>query len=101
MFTGRHRVYWKASIPATGMQTYYVASGFVGCEKTKATRLKIFTSTSNLPCLAPYACSNLEGDTTEIRNQHKKLTFNVKLGFLQKIGRNDGTQNVVGEEISI
>ena len=101
MFTGRHRVYWKASVPAMGLQTYYVANGFVGCEKAKPTRFKIFTSSSNLPCLAPYACSNLEGDTSEIRNRHQILTFNVKLGLLQKIGCNDGSQNVVGEEIGM
>ncbi|KAA8548042.1 hypothetical protein F0562_004697 [Nyssa sinensis] len=101
MFTGRHRVHWKASIPAMGLQIYYIANGFVGCEKAKPVRLKILTKSNHLPCPAPYACSKLEGDTAEIRNQHQTLSFNVNLGLLQKISHSNGSQNVVGEEIGM
>ncbi|KAA8530284.1 hypothetical protein F0562_004993 [Nyssa sinensis] len=101
MFTGRHRIHWKASVPAMGLQIYYIANGFVGCEKAKPARVKIFSKSNDLPCPTPYTCSKLEGDTAEIRNQHQTLTFNVNLGLLQKISHNDGSQNVVGEEIGI
>ncbi|KAJ6754218.1 ALPHA-MANNOSIDASE 2X [Salix purpurea] len=30
IFTGRHRLHWKASVPAMGLQTYYVANGSNG-----------------------------------------------------------------------
>ncbi|KAL3526463.1 hypothetical protein ACH5RR_011119 [Cinchona calisaya] len=100
LFSGRHRLYWIASIPAMGLQTYYVANGFVGCEKAKPARLQI-SSPDLLPCPTPYSCSTLESDTVEIHNEHRKLTFSVSLGLLQKISNNDGSENVVGEEIGM
>lgn len=100
MFSGRHRLYWKASIPALGLQTYYVANGFVGCEKAKPAKLKI-SSPDNIPCPSPYTCSKVEGDTFEIHNQHNSLTFSVNLGLLQKIKSNDGYEIGVGEEIGM
>lgn len=100
LFTGRHRVHWKASIPAMGLQTYYIANGFVGCEKAIPARLRFYGS-DNLPCFIPYTCSKVEGDTIEIANYRQTLTFDVKLGLLQKVTYGDGTQNVVGEEISM
>ncbi|CAI9109572.1 OLC1v1009416C1 [Oldenlandia corymbosa var. corymbosa] len=100
LFSGRHRLYWKASVPAMGLQTYYIANGFVGCEKAKPATIRI-SSSDQLPCPAPYACSKVEGDSIEISNQHKKLTFGVDHGLLQKITHQDGSQNVVNEEISM
>ncbi|XP_022895002.1 alpha-mannosidase 2 isoform X2 [Olea europaea var. sylvestris] len=100
MFTGKHRVYWKASIPALGLQTYYIANGFVGCEKAKPARLRVFTPSNDLSCPAPYTCTKLESDTVEIRNQRQTLTFRVNHGVLQKIS-SDGHVYVVDEEIGM
>ncbi|OVA14340.1 Glycoside hydrolase family 38 [Macleaya cordata] len=101
IFTGRHRLYWKASVPPLGLRSYYIANGFVGCEKAKPAKLKIFSDSNLLPCPTPYDCSILEGNTTEIRNQHQTLTFDIKHGLLQKIKQKDGTETVVGEEIGM
>lgn len=101
IFAGRHRVHWKVSVPALGLQTYYIANGIVGCEKAKPAKLKFFPKSSSLHCPAPYTCSKAEGDVAEIRNQHQTLTFDVKHGLLQKISFRNGFQNVVGEEIRI
>ncbi|KAK0590368.1 hypothetical protein LWI29_026028 [Acer saccharum] len=101
IFTGRHRVHWKASIPAMGLQTYYIANGFVGCEKAKPAKLKYLSDSNSFSCPTPYTCSKVEGDVAEIRNQHQTLTFDVRHGLLQKISRINGYQDVVGEEIGI
>ncbi|KDP45423.1 hypothetical protein JCGZ_09672 [Jatropha curcas] len=101
IFTGRHRVHWKASVPAMGLQTYYIANGFVGCEKSIPAKLKYFSTSDSFSCPTPYACSKLEGDVAEIHNQHQTLTFDVKLGLLQKISQNNGYENVVEEEIAM
>ncbi|GLU02006.1 hypothetical protein SLE2022_192790 [Rubroshorea leprosula] len=101
IFTGRHRIHWKASVPAMGLQTYYIAHGFVGCEKAKPVKLKFFSNSSSIPCPTPYACSKLEGDVAEIRNQHQILTFSLKHGLLQKISHKSGLENTVGEEIGM
>ncbi|KAL6960670.1 Alpha-mannosidase 2x [Sarracenia purpurea var. burkii] len=101
IFTGRHRVHWKASVPPLGLQVYYIANGFVGCEKSKPATLRIFTKEKHLTCPAPYLCSRLEADTAVIRNQHQTLTFSVNLGLLQTISRDDGSQNVFGEELGM
>ncbi|KAL3624198.1 Alpha-mannosidase 2x [Castilleja foliolosa] len=100
-FTGKHRLYWKSSVPAMGLQTYYVANGLVGCEKAKPASLKIFTASKQLSCPTHYACANLESDTVEISNQHHTLTFNVSHGLLHKISSKDGQVNIVGEEIGM
>ncbi|KAF7113028.1 hypothetical protein RHSIM_RhsimUnG0168300 [Rhododendron simsii] len=101
IFTGRHRVHWKASVPPLGLQVYYIANGFVGCEKAKPVKLSYFTKGTNFSCPTPYSCSKLEGDTVVIRNRRQTLTFNVDLGLLQKISRDDGSQNDVGEELGM
>ncbi|XP_021813864.1 alpha-mannosidase 2 [Prunus avium] len=101
IFTGRHRVYWKASVPALGLQTYYIANGFVGCEKAKPAKLRFFSKSMSLSCPTPYACSKAEVDVAEIQNRHQILTFNVNHGLLQKISYKNGSQNVVGEEIAM
>ncbi|KZV32934.1 alpha-mannosidase 2x-like [Dorcoceras hygrometricum] len=101
IFTGRHRLYWKASVPAMGLQTYYIANGFVGCEKAKPARLRIFTSPKLLSCPSPYACGDLESDTVEISNQHQTLVFNVSYGQLQKINHEDGHLTVIAEELGM
>lgn len=100
IFSGRHRLYWKASIPAMGLQTYYVANGFVGCEKAKPAKLKV-SHLDHLPCPTPYTCLKVEGGTIEIHNQHNRLTFDVNLGLLQKITNKGGYENLVGEEIGM
>ncbi|OMO68163.1 hypothetical protein COLO4_29856 [Corchorus olitorius] len=101
IFTGRHRIHWKASVPAMGLQTYYIANGFVGCEKAKPVKLKFFSELSSIQCPTPYACSNIEGDAVEIKNQHQTLTFDVKHGLLQKVIQTNGLQSVVAEEIGL
>ncbi|PON76014.1 Glycoside hydrolase [Trema orientale] len=100
-FTGRHRVYWKASIPALGLQTYYIANGFVGCEKAKPAKLKFFSKSGSFPCPTPYSCSKVKDDIVQIHNRHQTLTFDVRTGLLQKVIYKNGSQNVVGEEISM
>lgn len=74
--------------------------GLFGCAKAIPARVR-FSASDHLPCLIPYPCSNVEGDTVEIGNRRLKLNFDVKLGFLQKVSYNDGTQNVVCEEIGM
>ncbi|KAL8240734.1 hypothetical protein R6Q59_014089 [Mikania micrantha] len=102
IFTGRHRVFFKASVPAMGLQTYYIANGFVGCEKAKPAKLKISSTAKNLPCLAPYRCSKVEDDSVQIRNKHQALTFNAKFGLLQKVAQPEGgSQNVIDEELAM
>jgi alpha-mannosidase II len=56
IFIGKHRLHWKASVHAMGLQTYYVANGFVGCKKAKPTKLKYFSMSNSFSCPAPYAC---------------------------------------------
>lgn len=101
IFTGRHRVHWKVSVPALGLQTYYIANGFGGCEKAKPARLKLYSESNSLTCPIPYACSKAEGDVADIQNKHQTLTFDVNHGLLQKISFKDGSQNFVGEEIGM
>ncbi|OWM70701.1 alpha-mannosidase 2 [Punica granatum] len=102
IFTGRHRVHWKVSIPAMGVQTYYIANGFVGCEKSEPSRLKYFSESGNLSCPVPYVCMKLEGeDTVRIQNKHQTLTFDVKHGLLQKVTQPEGSLNIIGEEINM
>ncbi|OVA16242.1 Glycoside hydrolase family 38 [Macleaya cordata] len=100
IFTGRHRLYWRTSVPALGLETYYIANGFVGCEKAKPVKLKFITDSKPLRCPSPYACSRLEGHTAEVRNRHQTLTFDVKLGLLHKVTKN-GIQTLLGEEIGM
>lgn len=101
IFTGRHRVHWKVSVPPLGLQTYYISNGFVGCEMAKPVKLKFFSESTSITCPTPYACSKAGGDLAEIRNQHQTLTFDVKHGLLQKITFKDGSHNAVGEEIGM
>ncbi|KAF5958872.1 hypothetical protein HYC85_006097 [Camellia sinensis] len=102
IFTGRHRVHWQASVPPLGLHVYYIANGFVGCGKAKPARLRISTKDNHLACPTPYSCSKLESaDTVVIRNRHQILTFDANLGLLQKVSREGGYKNVVGEEIGM
>ncbi|XP_041006189.1 alpha-mannosidase 2 [Juglans microcarpa x Juglans regia] len=101
VFTGKHRVHWKVSVPALGLQTYYIANGFGQCEKAKPAKIKFFTQSTSIHCPTPYACSKAEGDVAEIQNWHQTLTFDVRHGLLQKIIFRNGSQNVVGEEIGM
>ncbi|KAL9401875.1 hypothetical protein Peur_005724 [Populus x canadensis] len=89
-FTGRHSVLWKASVPAMGLQTYYVANGFVRCEKAKPARLEYFSMSNVSSCPAPHDCSRIEGGVDEIQNQHQTLNFDIKHGLLRKITQKDG-----------
>ncbi|KAK6798720.1 hypothetical protein RDI58_006423 [Solanum bulbocastanum] len=97
----RHRVYWKASVPAMGLQTYYVANGFAGCEKAIPAQLRISVSSGNISCPSPYTCSKFESNEAAIQNEHLTLTFSTKFGLLQKVSHSDGRQNVIDEEIDM
>ncbi|CAF1697473.1 unnamed protein product [Brassica oleracea var. botrytis] len=101
LFTGRHRLYWKASIPALGLRTYYIANGNVECEKAIQSKLKYASELDPFPCPSPYSCSKLDSDVTEIRNEHQTLVFDVKNGLLQKIVHRNGPETVVREEIGM
>lgn len=101
IFTGRHRLHWKASIPAMGLQIYYIAKDFVGCEKAKPSKLKYSSKSNSFSCPTPYACSKLEGDVAEIQNRHHILTFDVQHGLLQKVSHINVSQNLVHEEIGM
>ncbi|XP_060959016.1 alpha-mannosidase 2 [Cannabis sativa] len=101
IFTGKHRVYWKASIPALGLQTYYIAKGLVRCEKAKPAKLKFISNSGSFSCPASYACSKAKDDTVQIHNRHQTLTFDAKTGLLQKVTYTNGSHNVIGEEISM
>ncbi|CAN1153296.1 Alpha-mannosidase 2 [Linum perenne] len=100
VFSGRHRVHWKAAVPAMGLETYYFANGFVGCEKAKPANLKYF-SPSSFSCPTPYACAKAEGELAEIKNRQQSLTFNIKHGLLQKVRHINGSSYVVAEEIGM
>ncbi|CAA6661402.1 unnamed protein product [Spirodela intermedia] len=99
--TGRHRLYWRVYVPPLGLNTYYVALGYMGCEKAKPAVLKLASGISPLPCPAPYACSELKGDKVELKNRRYTLTFDVKSGLMNSVTRTDGTRTVVGEEIGM
>ncbi|KAK9117011.1 hypothetical protein Sjap_015958 [Stephania japonica] len=99
--TGRHRLYWQVSVPPMGLQTFYIANGFAGCEKAIPAKLKFLTDSSSFSCPPSYACSKIEGNEAEIRNQQQTLTFGVKLGLLQKIKNKEGAETTVGEEIDM
>jgi alpha-mannosidase II len=100
IFTGKHRVYWKVSVPALGLETYYIANGFVDCENAKPAKLKLF-SKATVTCPSQYSCGKIEGDVAEIENQHQKLTFDVRYGLLQKITAKNSSPNIVDEEIGM
>ncbi|XP_023529523.1 alpha-mannosidase 2-like [Cucurbita pepo subsp. pepo] len=99
-FTGSHRIHWKISVPALGLQTYYIANGLFDCEKPKPAKLKFSSTSTSLPCPTPYVCSMAEGDVVEIQNQHHSLVFDIKHGLLHKISK-DGSRSVVNEEIAV
>jgi len=73
-----------------GLQTYYVANGFVRCEKAKPARLEYFSMSNVSSCPAPHDCSRIEGGVDEIQNQHQTLNFDIKHGLLRKITQKDG-----------
>ncbi|KAH9290652.1 hypothetical protein KI387_034769 [Taxus chinensis] len=100
--TGRHRLYWQASIPAMGLRTYYVAHGLTECEKAKLTRLKVFDGMQSFTCPASYECSKLDGDNAEIINKHQTLSFDIKRGLLKMVKEHkDGSQTDIEEEIGV
>ncbi|KAK7381345.1 hypothetical protein VNO78_33973 [Psophocarpus tetragonolobus] len=101
IFIGKHRLYWKASIPAMGLETYYISNGFDGCEKARPAKLKIFSKSSSFACPTAYSCVTMEADVAEIENQHQKLTFDVKSGLLQKVIPKNSSPNIVNEEIGM
>ncbi|CAO2825488.1 unnamed protein product [Amaranthus hypochondriacus] len=101
VFTGRHRVHWKASIPAMGLHMYYLVHGAGHCEKAKLSDLKISSNSDELSCPSPYSCSKIEGDEVVIQNRHRTLTFNANTGLLNKVANRDGSLTSVGEEISM
>ena len=100
IFTGRHRVHWKASVPPMGLEMYYIVHGG-HCEKAKLADLKLSANSDSTPCPAPYACSKMEGDVAVIQNRHQSLVFDVKLGLLLKVTNQGGSSRNISEEISI
>ncbi|KAF7802896.1 alpha-mannosidase 2-like [Senna tora] len=101
IFTGRHRVHWAVSVPAMGLQTYYIANGFVGCDKARPAKLKFSSKSTSIRCPKPYSCEKLEASVAEIENRHHKLSFDVRHGLLQKISYKNSFQNIVKEEIGM
>eukprot|EP01018_Ginkgo_biloba_P022636 Gb_26182 [translate_table: standard] len=102
LLTGRHRLYWQASVPAMGLKTYYVASGLAECEKAKLASLKVFDGLQSFTCPAPYVCSKLEEDSAQIKNEHQTLYFDVKHGLLKMVKQHkDAKQIVLEEEIGV
>ncbi|QCD94971.1 alpha-mannosidase 2 isoform X1 [Vigna unguiculata] len=101
IFTGKHRLYWEVSVPALGLETYYISNGFDECEKAKPAKLKIFSKSNSIACPKPYSCVKIEADEVEIENQNHKLTFDVKYGLLQKIISKNNSPNTVKEEIGL
>ncbi|KAM3188787.1 hypothetical protein ACQJBY_067635 [Aegilops geniculata] len=99
--TGRHRLYWRASVPALGLETYYVAVG-QDCEKATPAVVKAFTASQEFSCPEPYHCSNLEGKTVEMKNSYHTLSFDVSHGLLQTVTRHKhGEKTEIGEEIAM
>lgn len=101
IFTGKHRLYWQASVPAMGLQTYYIVNGFQQCEKSTPATLRFFSDSNLLDCPTPYACSKFEGDMAEIKNQHQTVVFDLKRGLLHKINHEDGAVTAVEEELGM
>ncbi|PKA57918.1 alpha-mannosidase II [Apostasia shenzhenica] len=101
-FTGRHRLYWKASVPPMGLETYYVARKFKDCEKAVTAEIKIYADIDLSSCPSPYVCSKLEGeDKAEISNALHTLVFDASHGLLHQIINKDGRKTVLGEEIGM
>ncbi|GAB2288779.1 Alpha-mannosidase 2x [Dionaea muscipula] len=103
LFTGRHRLHFSVSIPAMGLQTYYIANRFAGCKTVaEPANLKIFSESDSFSCPTSYTCSKEEEtEVVEIENHHQMLTFEVKSGLLLNVTRKDGSRHVVGEEIGM
>ncbi|KAL9231358.1 hypothetical protein vseg_006595 [Gypsophila vaccaria] len=101
VFSGRHRLHWKASVPAMGLQMYYLVRGASHCERAKLSDVKILTYSDQVQCPTPYGCSKVEGDEVVIQNRHQSLTFDVNLGLLLKVTNTDGSVTKVGEELSM
>ncbi|KAI4387762.1 hypothetical protein MLD38_000168 [Melastoma candidum] len=100
-FTGRHRLHFKVSVPAMGLQTYYISSGSSRCSSAQPATLKYFSkSGTEFSCPAPYVCTQ-GGKTMEIKNARQKLVFYPKNGFLNRISHHDGFENVVDEGIGM
>ncbi|KAG1327050.1 alpha-mannosidase 2 [Cocos nucifera] len=99
--TGHHRLYWRASVPAMGLETYFIARGHTDCEEAIPAELKLFLESDSSSCPPPYVCSNPGGEKAEIHNLRYTLTFDVKHGLLQMISHRDGRKTVVGEEIGM
>lgn len=99
IFTGKHRLYWQASVPALGLQTYYVVHGFQQCEKATPATLRFFSDSTLLDCPTPYDCSKFEGAMAEIKNKHQTVVLDLKFGMMHKINHEDGKATVIEEEL--
>jgi alpha-mannosidase II len=101
MWTGRHRLYWRASVPALGLETYYVVTG-EDCEKATPAVVKAFTASEQFSCPEPYVCSKLAGKTVEMENSYYTLSFDVSHGLLQTVaGHKDGEKIEISEELGM
>ncbi|KAJ4813897.1 Alpha-mannosidase [Rhynchospora pubera] len=99
--TGKHRLYWRASVPPLGLETYFVALGRADCEKAMPSLLKVSADPDQFSCPKGYSCSKLDSSSTEISNKRYTLTFDIDHGLLKKINNRDGRETVVDEEISM
>ncbi|KAL5208520.1 hypothetical protein ABZP36_032955 [Zizania latifolia] len=99
---GQHRLYWRASVPALGLETYYVATGYEDCEKATPAVIKVFTTSGQFLCPEPYDCSKLEGKTVEMKNSYYTLSFDASHGLLQRVTHHkDGKHSEIDEEIGM
>ncbi|KAI4366648.1 hypothetical protein MLD38_022497 [Melastoma candidum] len=101
IFTGRHRLHFKVSVPAMGVQTYYVTGGSSKCANAQSAKLKYLTNSSSaVSCPVPYVCTEM-GETVEIKNGHQLLTFDTQSGLLKRISHINGFETVVEERIGM
>ncbi|KAJ3694916.1 hypothetical protein LUZ60_000293 [Juncus effusus] len=103
VWTGRHRLYWRASVPPLGLETYFVARSKAGCENAIPSLLHVAEDSSEgFSCPDGYSCSKLDGSSTEIQNRKYTLTFDLEQGLLKKLTESkNGKETVIDEEISM
>ncbi|XP_078438992.1 golgi alpha-mannosidase II [Wolffia australiana] len=101
----RHRLYWRAYVPALGLSTYHISLSHEGCQRVQPAKLKL--ASLSCPAASPYPCSELpkeRGDELQLQNGHYTLSFNLKTGLINSltlIGYSEKTQLSVGEEMGM
>lgn len=99
--TGQHRLYWRASVPPMGLETYFISRGSARCEKATPSLLKVSAKPGQFSCPKGYSCSALDASSTEISNKRYTLTFDIDYGLLKKIHDTNGKETVLDEEIAM